>query len=181
VWIGSRFLVASALLAAGCHTDRILAPCGWDGQCSSLRTTATQSGELPLPSREIWAVNTFGGEQLGTRDNPFQVKPDEWDAFMLNVTRDPATFAVHAPDSRFLTRACYEWGPLESPWRLPSRCVVDGHGSTLELDTNVPDSYVQSPPLHLICTTEGFTTWGRCARWTGRQELALRCELFQAR
>jgi hypothetical protein len=153
-----RFLVASALLAAGCHADRLLAPCGWDGQFLPY-VPPLPEGELPTPTREIWAVNRFSGPQLGTKDNPFQVDRAGWDVFMRGVTQDPSTFGVNAPDSFFTTRACYEWGPLESPWRLPSGCYVDGHGSTLELDTNVPDSYVQSVPLHMICTAEGFSTW----------------------
>lgn len=153
-----RFLSASLLLAAGCHTDRLLSPCPWNGEFLPY-VPPTPGGELRPPAREIWAVNSFSGPQLGTRDNPFQVARDGWDVFMRGVTQDPSTFGVNTPDSFFKTRACYEWGPLESPWRLPSGCYVDGHGSTLELDTNVPDSYVQSVPLHMICTTEGFTTW----------------------
>jgi hypothetical protein len=151
--------IATAGLYLGCRPDRLISPCP-NGYRPLPYQAPTPGFELPPPARQIWIANTFGGQQLGTRDNPFQVGTTEWDSFMKQATSDPTPAGVHARDSHFTSRACYEWGPIESPWRLPSGWQLDGHGSTtLELDPNVPDSYVQSPHLHLICTAEGYSTW----------------------
>jgi hypothetical protein len=67
---------------------------------------------------------------------------------MAGVLNNPEPFQVNAP-AHFLTIGGQEWGA--QPWALPSRCVLDFHGGTLEWDyQNIPEAYVDSIPIHLV-------------------------------
>lgn len=129
----------------------------------------------PRYEQEIWIVDDFAGEQRGTRDNPFSAPAEGFDALMKTLTANQTPTRARFQGS-WKTRAAYEWGPIESPWTLPSNWWLDGGGmSELELDVNVPDSYIQSVPLHLVRSADGYVSdWDKVQKnqrvtgWTFR-------------
>lgn len=141
-----RFVFLGALALASCRSDGILATCRQTRPIS-------QYGPAYRPDNEVWISGTFSGSQNGTKTNPYTARnAAEFDALMGSFASDELVVSFW-PD-QYYTKGEYEWGQYAGAnWRMGKRWQIEGNGSTL----TVQPEFVDSAPLHMICTREQLT------------------------